>query len=153
MFGKKKIFFYVVLIVALASLLVACGGAAATEAPAADAPAVDAVATDVPAGDATATEVPAADAPTAVVDAPTAAPVSGDVVPQFVFTNTGSAELCNLYLSPVGVDSWGPDQLGGLTIKAGEKFTLKNIPAATYDVKVVGCNNAGEQVIKLDIKN
>jgi hypothetical protein len=152
MFGKKKILFYVVLIVALASLLVACGGAAATEAPAADAPAANAVATDVPAADAAATEVPAADAPTAVADAPTAA-ASSDVVPQFVFTNTGAAELCNLYLSPVGVDSWGPDQLGGLTIKPGEKFTLKNIPAATYDVKVVGCNNAGEQVIKLDIKN
>ncbi len=98
---------------------------------------------------------PAADAPAPAVDAPTAeAPAAvGDVVAQFTFTNTGSVEICELYLSPVNTQNWGPDQLESKTIPAGEKFTLNNIPAGMYDAKAVGCNNAGEQVIQLDIKN
>ena len=81
------------------------------------------------------------------------APAAGDVVAQYTFTNTGTVELCELYLSPVGVDNWGPDQLQAQTIAVGAKFVLKNIPAGSYDAKVVGCGGAGESVIKVDIKN
>jgi hypothetical protein len=76
-----------------------------------------------------------------------------EVVEQFVFTNTGTAEICELYLSPVEEDEWGPDQLEEQTILAGEDFILKNIPAGTYDAKAVGCDDAGEVTIQLDITN
>ncbi len=118
--------------------LAACGGAPAADA-AAEAPAAEA---DAPA----AAEAPAAEAPAAAAPA-------GDIVAQFTFTNTGTVEICELYLSPVDTQNWGPDQLSSKTIPAGEKFTLNNIPAGKYDAKAVGCNNAGEQVVQLDIKN
>ncbi len=128
--------------------LAACGGAPAADA-AAEAPAAEA---DAPAAaEAPAAEAPAAAAPAA--EAPAAAAPAGDIVAQFTFTNTGTVEICELYLSPVDTQNWGPDQLSSKTIPAGEKFTLNNIPAGKYDAKAVGCNNAGEQVVQLDIKN
>lgn len=86
----------------------------------------------------------------APVDA-TEAPV-GDVVAEFTFTNTGTEEICELYLSPAGQEDWGTDQLAGNTIPAAEKFMLKNIPAGSYDVKAVGCEG-NEVVGQLDIFN
>jgi len=103
-------------------------GAAATDAVATDAAATDAVATDAPAA-------------------------SGDVVASYVFTNTGSVEICQLFLSPAATDNWGPDQLNSQTIAAGATFKLTDIPAGKYDAKVVGCNNTGEQTLSLDIHN
>ena len=125
--------------------LSACGAPAAeaAAAPAADAPAAEAPAAEAPAAEAPAAEAPAAAAPAA----------AGDVVAMFTFNNTGTVEICELYLSPVDTQNWGPDQLEKKTIPAGEKFTLNNIPAGKYDAKVVGCNNGGEQVVVLDIKN
>lgn len=76
-----------------------------------------------------------------------------EIVEQFVFTNTGSVEICELYLSPVEEEEWGPDQLEENTIPAGESFTLKNIPAGAYDAKAVGCNEDEELVVQLDIVN
>lgn len=113
-----------------------------------DAAATDAVATDAAATDAAATDAAATDA--VATDAPAA---SGDVVAAYVFTNTGTAEICELYLSPATTDNWGPDQLKSQTIAAGATFTLTNVPAGKYDAKVVGCNGAGESSIVLDIHN
>ena len=139
---NAKFFFMLSLSLVMLLSFSACGAPAA-EAPKGEAPAAEEVA---------ATEVPAAEAPAA--DAPTAdAPAVGDMVAKFTFTNTGSVEICELYLSPVDTQNWGPDQLSSKTIPAGEKFVLANIPAGKYDAKVVGCNNAGEQVIQIDIKN
>lgn len=134
LFNPKFVF---VFLLAGAMLLAvsACGVSSetdsATESPAAtDAPAAtdEAVATDVPAAD-------------------------GDVVAAYVFTNTGSVEICELYLSPSQQNEWGVDQLGGATIPVGETFTLTNIPSGTYDGKVVGCDNSGEATVQLDIHN
>ena len=97
-----------------------------------------AAATDAAATDAVATDAPAA---------------SGDVVASYVFTNTGSVEICQLFLSPAATDNWGPDQLNSQTIAAGATFKLTDIPAGKYDAKVVGCNNTGEQTLSLDIHN
>jgi hypothetical protein len=115
--------------IALVLVLSACGGAAATPAPAA--------------GDATA--APAAS------DA-TAAPAAGDVVAKFDFSNVGTVDICQLFLSHVSKNEWGPDQLQGQTIPAGGKFTLTNIPAGTYDAKWVGCDKT-EGTLQIDIKN
>lgn len=95
---------------------------------------------------------PAADAPAA--DAPAAdAPAAGDMVESYTFTNTGSVDLCELYLSPTGQSDWGVDQLGENTIPVGEQFILHNIPAGTYDARAVGCDGAGEAIVSLDIHN
>jgi hypothetical protein len=106
---------------------------------------------DTTGSDSAATEAPAA-TDAAATEAPAAA-TSGDVVPAYVFTNTGSVEICQLFLSTVDTNDWGPDQLGGATIPAGQTFTLKNVPAGKYDAKVVGCNGAGESSTVLDIHN
>jgi hypothetical protein len=100
--------------------------------------------------DAAATEAPAATDAAAATEAPAA---SADVVAAYVFTNTGTADICQLFLSTVDTNDWGPDQLGGATIPAGKEFTLKNVPTGKYDAKVVGCNGAGESSIVLDIHN
>ena len=114
----------------LVFVLSACGGAATpTAAPAS--------------GDGDATAAPAGDA--------TAAPVSGAIVAKFDFNNAGAVDICELYLSPVGKDTWGPDQLQGQKIAAGGKFTLTNIPADSYDAKWVGCDRT-EGTIQVDIK-
>ena len=100
---------------------------------------------------AAATESAAAtDASAAATTAPAA---SGDVVAAYKFTNTGTVEICELYLSPAGTTDWGPDQLKKETIAAGAEFTLTDIPAGKYDAKVVGCNGAGEKELSLDIHN
>jgi len=73
------------------------------------------------------------------------------IVPEFTFTNTGKEEICELYLSPVELEKWGPDQLEKATIPAGERFVLKNIPAGDYDVKAIGCDG-GEITSTLNIQ-
>jgi hypothetical protein len=137
-------FFFMLSLSLIMLLSFSACGAPAAEAPKGEAP----VAEEAPAAEeVSATEAPAAEAPAA--DAPAAV----DMVAKFTFTNTGSVEICELYLSPVDTENWGPDQLSSKTIPAGEKFVLANIPAGKYDAKVVGCNNAGEQVVQLEIKN
>ena len=123
------------LIAILAVGLSACGGAAqATSAPDVD--------TAVPA-DATAVPADAAAAPAA----------GGDMVASFKFNNTGTVDICELYLSPVDKNEWGPNQLPtDQKIAAGGSFSLTNIPAATYDAKWVGCDKT-EGTIQVDIKN
>ena len=43
----------------------------------------------------------------------------------------------HFFMSPVKEDEWGPDQLRDEVIEPGESFELRNIPCATYDLKVV----------------
>lgn len=78
---------------------------------------------------------------------------SGNIVAAYVFTNTGSVDICELYLSPASQEEWGVDQLAGQTIAVGEQFTLRNIPAGLYDAKAIGCDDGGEATGQLDIQN
>jgi hypothetical protein len=78
---------------------------------------------------------------------------AGDIVAAYVFTNTGSVDICELYLSPASQEEWGVDQLAGQNIAVGEKFTLRNIPAGLYDAKAIGCDDGGEATGQLDIQN
>ena len=104
--------------------------------------------------DSAATEAPEATVAPESTEAPeaTEAPVSDEVVAAYEFTNTGEVEICELYLSPVGVEEWGPDQLGESTITAGSTYTLTDVPAGTYDAKAVGCNGE-ESVAEWEIYN
>jgi hypothetical protein len=130
---SKGLKFVLMLVLGLSLVLSACG----TDAAATEAPAEETVAPE-------ATEAPEAES--------TEAPVSDEIVAGYEFTNTGEIEICELYLSPVGVEEWGPDQLGESTITAGSTFTLTDVPAGTYDAKVVGCNGS-ESVAELEIYN
>jgi hypothetical protein len=76
-----------------------------------------------------------------------------DIVAAYVFTNTGSVDICALYLSPASQEDWGVDQLAGQTISVEGQFTLRNIPAGLYDARLVGCDDAGEAFGQLDIQN
>jgi hypothetical protein len=127
---SKSLKFVLVFVLGLSLILSACG----TEAAATEAPTEETVATEAPEAEAT------------------EAPVSDEIIAEYEFTNTGEVEICELYLSPVGVEEWGPDQLGESTITAGSTFTLTDVPAGTYDAKVVGCNGA-ESVAELEIYN
>ena len=93
-------------------------------------------------------------APAATTAPDAAAPAaSGDVVAAFKFNNTGAVDICELYLSAVDKNEWGPNQLpADQKIAAGGSFTLTNIPAAKYDAKWVGCDKT-EGTIQVDIKN
>ncbi|HAE58777.1 MAG TPA: hypothetical protein DCG54_04515 [Anaerolineae bacterium] len=78
---------------------------------------------------------------------------AGDIVAAYVFTNTGSVDICELFLSPASQEEWGVDQLAGQTIAVEGQFTLKNVPAGLYDAKAIGCDGAGEAIGQLDIQN
>ncbi|MBI3169457.1 MAG: hypothetical protein HYZ22_13315 [Chloroflexi bacterium] len=97
------------------------------------------------------TEEVATEAVTEVATEEVATEVAGEIVPEFTFNNTGEEEICEIYLSPVGQENWGPDQLGGATIPAGGSYVLQNIPAGSYDIKAIGC--AGSEVVgQIDIQ-
>ena len=120
-----KFLFALLVVMVMAFSVSACGGGEAAGGSSGDTGAA-------------ATEAPAAD---------------GDVVAAYVFTNTGTVEICELYLSAADQNDWGPDQLQSQTIAVGGEFTLKNIPAGLYDAKAVGCNGGGEAIGQLDIQN
>ena len=101
--------------------------------------------------EAAAPEAAAADSASSESAAPAVA--NGDIVAAFTFNNTGSVDFCQLYLSTVDKNDWGPDQLAGQKLPAGQSFTLKNIPAGQYDAKAVACEGGAESVIQVDIKN
>lgn len=57
---------------------------------------------------------------------------------QVTITNNSDWAIHRLYLSPVSVEEWGPDQLGDEVIDAnGGTFTINKIPCDDYDVQLV----------------
>ena len=70
--------------------------------------------------------------------------LSGAAAPTTAITvvNNSSLEIRHLYLSPVDNDNWGPDQLNGSVIAAGQSVTIN----AVWDqatVKVVSEDQNG----------
>jgi hypothetical protein len=51
--------------------------------------------------------------------------------------NRSDWDIHHLYLSPVDVDEWGPDQLGEHVIESGDKFQLYGIECDVYDIMIV----------------
>lgn len=51
--------------------------------------------------------------------------------------NSSDYVVHHLHVSPSQSRSWGPDQLGKETIGRAERFTVRNIPDGTYDLKLV----------------
>jgi major membrane immunogen (membrane-anchored lipoprotein) len=67
-------------------------------------------------------------------------------------TNNGTVDYCELLVSQSGADSYGENQLpAGQTVTPGNKFEIPVTEAGTYDVKVIACNDAGEQVLTVTV--
>jgi hypothetical protein len=66
--------------------------------------------------------------------------------------NDSSADICNLYLSSVDEEVWGPDQLAeDAVIYAGERLVLEEIEPGTYDVRFESCEGDYLERYGLDV--
>lgn len=67
-------------------------------------------------------------------------------------SNNGTVDYCELLVSPTGADAFGDNQLpDGETVTPGNEFNFDVEEAGDYDVKVVGCDDAGEQVLTVSV--
>jgi hypothetical protein len=67
-------------------------------------------------------------------------------------TNSGTVNYCELYVSQSGADAYGENQLpADQTVTPGNKFDIPVTESGSYDVRVVACDNAGEQVLTVDV--
>jgi hypothetical protein len=57
--------------------------------------------------------------------------------------NNSNKEIRNVYLSHVGVDDWGTNQLGDTTISPGQSFTITNFTCDQQQIKVIGEDHNG----------
>jgi hypothetical protein len=63
-------------------------------------------------------------------------------------TNNGNVNYCELYISKAGEDAYGANQLPeGQTVTPGNAFDIPVTESGSYDVKIVACDEAGEQVL------
>jgi hypothetical protein len=67
-------------------------------------------------------------------------------------TNNGTVNYCELLVSKSGAEAYGANQLpDGQTVTPGNKFEIPVTESGDYDVKVVACDDAGEQVLKVTV--
>ncbi len=66
-------------------------------------------------------------------------------------TNASDWNVQHLYVSSVDQEQWGEDQLGDEVIGTGGSFTLKGVPCATYDVKLVDEDGDECEITDVDI--
>ncbi len=52
-------------------------------------------------------------------------------------TNASRYDIYAVYMSRTRYQVWGPDQLGRSVLTSGSGFTITDIPAGVYDLKVV----------------
>lgn len=58
-------------------------------------------------------------------------------------TNNSNREILYLYLSPVGQENWGPDQLNNASLHNGQSVTLSNVSCSGAEIKVIGEDRDG----------
>jgi hypothetical protein len=67
-------------------------------------------------------------------------------------TNNGTVNYCELLVSKSGAEAYSENKLpSGQTVTPGNKFDIPVTESGDYDVKVVACDNAGEQVVKVSV--
>jgi len=67
-------------------------------------------------------------------------------------TNNGTVDYCELYVSAAGQDAYGENQLpAGQTVTPGNTFDIPVTESGSYDVRVVACDDAGEQVLTVNV--
>ncbi len=70
------------------------------------------------------------------------------ITKKITVTNNGTVDYCELYVSKSGADAYGTNQLpAGQTVTSGNTFDIPVTDSGNYDVKVVACNGAGQQVL------
>ena len=67
-------------------------------------------------------------------------------------TNNGTVNYCELLVSKSGADAYGENQLpSGETVTPGNKFDIPVTESGSFDVKIVACDGAGEQVLTVSV--
>jgi hypothetical protein len=67
-------------------------------------------------------------------------------------SNNGTVNYCELTVSKSGAEAYGDNQLpDGQTVTPGNKFDIPVTESGDYDVKIVACDGAGEQVLKVNV--
>ena len=67
-------------------------------------------------------------------------------------TNNGSVNYCELLLSKAGAEAYGANQLpDGQNVTPGNKFDIPVTESGDYNVKIVACDGAGEQVLTVNV--
>ncbi|MEI6291015.1 MAG: hypothetical protein WCP19_11340 [Chloroflexota bacterium] len=67
-------------------------------------------------------------------------------------TNNGTVNYCELLVAKTGTEDWSANKLpDGQTVTPGNKFEIPVTESGDYDVKVVACDNAGEQVLNVNV--
>jgi len=67
-------------------------------------------------------------------------------------SNNGSVNYCELLVSTAGADEYGENMLpDGQTVTPGNTFDIPVSEAGDYDVKIVACDGAGEQVLNVSV--
>ncbi|MFQ5407540.1 MAG: hypothetical protein ACE5FI_03855 [Anaerolineales bacterium] len=56
-------------------------------------------------------------------------------------SNTGSEDVCYVYVSPASDDAWGNDQLGSATISPGSSHGFGVDAGASYDLRADDCSD------------
>lgn len=67
-------------------------------------------------------------------------------------SNNGSVNYCELLVSKAGAEAYGANTLpDGETVTPGNKFDIPVTDAGDYNVKIVACDGAGEQVLTVTV--
>ena len=76
----------------------------------------------------------------------------GGATKSITITNSGTVNYCELLVSTAGADAYGSNALpDGQTVTPGNKFDIPVTESGDYDVKVVACDGAGEQVLTVNV--
>ena len=71
---------------------------------------------------------------------------------KITITNNGTVNYCELYVSASGADAYGDNQLpADKTVTPGNTYDIPVTESGSYDVKVVACDGAGEQVVTVSV--
>jgi hypothetical protein len=69
---------------------------------------------------------------------------------KFSVKNNSDFEIYKLHMSTTEINVWGTDYLGNSVLLPGDTFTLKNITAGEYDIKLV--DEDGDQCVLRNIQ-
>ncbi|MCX6081165.1 MAG: hypothetical protein NTW32_16670 [Chloroflexi bacterium] len=76
----------------------------------------------------------------------------GAAAKTITITNNGTVNYCELLVSKSGADAYGENQLpSGETVTPGNKFDIPVTESGSFDVKIVACDGAGEQVLTVSV--
>jgi hypothetical protein len=79
----------------------------------------------------------------ALSDSAISAESSAQSMMAITVANNSSREIRHMYLSPVDRKEWGPDQMDGSVLKAGETFTITDVSCSGNEIKVVAEDKEG----------